>query len=336
MRAPAFWDERSPSWPARLLRPVASIYGAVAGWRMRRVGERAPVPVVCVGNFTVGGTGKTPTALALARMLGELGQAPAFLSRGYGGRLAGPVRVDPAAHAPADVGDEPLLLARAAPTIVAHDRPAGTRACAEAGAGIIVMDDGMQNPSLRKDLAFAVVDGDAGIGNGLCLPAGPLRAPLAAQWPLVDALLVVGAGAAGEAVAAEAARRGKPVFRGRLEPDRGAAARISGRRVLAFAGIGRPEKFFDTVAGCGAEVVMRRSFPDHHPYSADEVRALVDEAERRRLLAVTTEKDWVRIAALDAALARRINTLPVTLSVDDDAPVRTLLAAALARSASRA
>lgn len=336
MRAPPFWDKRTASLPARLLRPVAALYGAAAAWRLRRPGERAPLPVICVGNFTVGGAGKTPAALTLARMLVERGEEPAFLSRGYGGRLAGPVRVDPAAHGPAEVGDEPLLLARAAPTIVSRDRRAGARACAKAGASVVVMDDGLQNPSLCKDRAVAVVDGTAGIGNGFCLPAGPLRAPLAAQWPLVDALVLVGAGPAGEAVAAEAARRGKAVFRARLDPDPGAAERICGRRVLAFAGIGRPEKFFETVERCGAELVERRPFPDHHAYAAGELNSLAEDAERTGLLPVTTEKDWVRIAALDAALARRISALPVTLAFEDEAPVRALLAAALDRNANRA
>lgn len=335
MRAPAFWAERTASLPARLLGPLGWIYGTAAGWRLRGAGESAALPVVCVGNFTVGGAGKTPTALALARVLRERGETPAFLARGYGGCLAGPVRVDPAAHRPADVGDEPLLLARATPTVVSRDRPAGARACAAAGASVIVMDDGLQNPSLRKDCAVAVVDATAGIGNGFCLPAGPLRAPLAAQWPLVDAVVLVGAGAAGEAVAAEAARRGKAVFRARLDPDPGAAERISGRRVLAFAGIGRPEKFFETVERCGAEVVERRPFADHHAYTASELHSLAGDAERNNLLPVTTEKDWVRVAACDAALARRIRVLPVTLAFEDEAPVRALLAAALPRKASR-
>jgi tetraacyldisaccharide 4'-kinase len=325
MRAPAFWAARTPSLAAQLLRPAAALYGAVAGWRMRRSGERAELPVICVGNFTVGGTGKTPAALALARLLAESGERPALLTRGYGGRLAGPVRVDPRTHGPADVGDEPLLLARVAPTVVSRDRPAGARACAEVGATAIVMDDGLQNPSLQKDLAFAVVDGAAGIGNGLCLPAGPLRAPLAAQWPLVDAVIVVGDGSAGDAMAREALAHGREVLRARLRPDVDAAARLHGLRVLAFAGIGRPEKFFETLEGCGATVVEKRSFADHHPYSTGEVRALSGEAHDKGLLPVTTEKDLVRIAALGAGLAEGIASLPVRLAFADEGALRALI-----------
>jgi tetraacyldisaccharide 4'-kinase len=326
MRSPRFWGEPRPSVLARLLRPAAFLYGAVAARRMGRDGEQASIPVICIGNFTVGGAGKTPAAIAVARILAERGERPAFLSRGYGGRLAGPVRADPARHGPRDVGDEPLLLARAAPAVVARDRPAGARLCAEAGASVIVMDDGLQNPSLHKDFSIAVVDGETGIGNGLCLPAGPLRAPLEAQWRHVDAVLLVGDGVAGEALAREAVARGKPVLRASLEPDPAVAARLSGARVLAFAGIGRPRKFFATLEVCGAAVVRTREFPDHHPYSAEELRALLDQAQSNGLLPVTTEKDLVRIAALGHGLAGAITALPVTLAFADEETLRAELA----------
>jgi tetraacyldisaccharide 4'-kinase len=329
MRAPAFWAEREPSFAAQLLRPVAAIYGAVAGWRISRAGEQATLPVICVGNFTVGGTGKTPTVLALARMLIQLGERPAFLTRGYGGRLAGPAQVDLERHGPADVGDEPLLLARTAPTIVSRDRPAGARACIAAGASVIVMDDGLQNPSLGKDLALTVLDGANGIGNGLCLPAGPLRAPLAAQWRVVDAIIVVGQGTPGEILADEALSQGKQVLRARLEPGSDAAARLRGRRVLAFAGIGRPEKFFDTLEACGATVVRTRAFADHHPYSENEIRALREAARNESLLPVTTEKDHVRIVALGGELAEGVASLPVTLAFADEGAVRARLSGML-------
>ncbi|MGU3542062.1 tetraacyldisaccharide 4'-kinase, partial [Methylobacterium sp. A52T] len=183
MRPPAFWAAGPDHPAARALAPVGAVYGALAARRMDRPGARAGCPVLCLGNFTLGGAGKTPAALAVAGLVAELGAAPAFLSRGYGGRLAGPVRVDPAHHAAADVGDEPLLLARLVPAIVARDRPAGAALCRSLGADVVVMDDGLQNPSLAKDLSLAVVDGPAGLGNGLPFPAGPLRAPLARQWP---------------------------------------------------------------------------------------------------------------------------------------------------------
>ncbi|HEX8167880.1 MAG TPA: tetraacyldisaccharide 4'-kinase [Beijerinckiaceae bacterium] len=326
MRPPRFWDEPRPSAVARLLRPAAFVWGGIAAGRMDRGGDRADVPVICIGNFTAGGAGKTPTVLAVARILREQGERPAFLSRGYGGRLAGPVRVDPARHGPQDVGDEPLLLARAAPTVVARDRPAGARLCRdEAGASVVVMDDGLQNPSLKKDVSLAVVDAEIGVGNGLCLPAGPLRAPLKVQWRHVDAVVLVGDGAAGEALAREAAERERPVLRARLEPDHAVAARLARARVLAFAGIGRPQKFFATLEACGAAVARTREFPDHHPYSAEEVGALVDEARREALLPVTTEKDFVRIAALGQGLVETVTALPVILAFADEEPLRAML-----------
>jgi tetraacyldisaccharide 4'-kinase len=291
------------------------------------------VPVICIGNFTVGGAGKTPAALALAAVLKGQGKRPFFLSRGYGGSLAGPILVDPEAHRTSQVGDEPLLLARVAPTVVSRDRPAGARHAADQGASVIVMDDGLQNPSLHKDCAIAVVDGAAGVGNGLCLPSGPLRAPLAAQWPQVDAVLVLGPGAAGDEIAREARRQGKAVLRGRLAPDPPIAASLKGARVLAFAGIGRPEKFFETLRGIGAEVVLERSFPDHHPYSLRDISTLSAEAQARDLVLVTTEKDRMRLAGVpgtDGMVA-----LPVSLVLDDEDSLRRLLAGSLKAASSR-
>ncbi|KAB1073774.1 tetraacyldisaccharide 4'-kinase [Methylobacterium planeticum] len=318
MRPPRFWSAAPDHPAARLLAPLGSAYGALTAARMDRAGARAPCPVLCLGNFTLGGAGKTPTALALAALLRDLGAEPAFLSRGYGGRLAGPVRVDPARHRARDVGDEPLLLARHAPTLVARDRVAGALACAAAGARVIVMDDGLQNPSLIKDLALAVVDAASGNGNGRPFPAGPLRAPLPRQWPHVAGVVLVGEGRAGEAVAAEARVRGLPVHRARLVPEAGASP---GRRVLAFAGIGRPEKFFDTLRATGAEIVATRAFPDHHPYTARDLAALAAEAARRGAGLVTTEKDAVRLPA-----GHEVPTLPVRLIFADAAAIRAQVA----------
>jgi tetraacyldisaccharide 4'-kinase len=303
------------------------LYGAVAAGRMRRSGAAADVPVVCIGNFTVGGAGKTPAALALARILASEGQKPFFLTRGYGGRLAGPVRVDAAAHTAGDVGDEPLLLARAFPTVVARERPAGAGLAVHEGADVIVMDDGLQNSSLAKGLALAVVDGATGIGNGLCLPAGPLRAPLRAQWRKVDAVIVVGEGAPGAALARDAGARGKPVFRARLEPDAAAAGQLRGRKVFAFAGIGQPDKFFATLQRCGAVVVRRKSFPDHHPYGSEEIRAILVEAKAADLHVVTTEKDLVRLARLSGAAppGGPIKALAVRLVFDNEKALRNLV-----------
>lgn len=315
MRPPVFWDA-SPRHPAaRALAPVGALYGRFTAARMDRPGATGPCPVLCVGNLTLGGAGKTPTAVALAAMLRDLGAEPGFLTRGYGGSLAGPVAVDAAHHDASQVGDEPLLLARKATTVVARDRPAGARLCAKAGATVIVMDDGLQNPSLVKDLSLAVVDAGVGVGNGLPFPAGPLRVPLERQWRHLDALVLVGEGEAGEGVAALARDRGLPVLRARLVPDL-AGRGLAGRRMLAFAGIGRPEKFFATLRDTGADVVAQSSFPDHHAYREGELAGLVAEAKRLGAGLITTEKDLVR---LPAAFAQRVEALAVSLRFENAA-----------------
>lgn len=328
MKAPAFWW-REAGLASASLAQVAAIWGAVAAHRMARPGARATVPVVCVGNVTVGGSGKTPTAIKLAGLLREIGLSPAFLTRGYGGSLAGPIAVDPARHGSQEVGDEALLLARAAPTVVSRDRPAGAALAVAMGADVIVMDDGLQNPSLAKDLAIAVFDGAVGIGNGRVLPAGPLRAPMAAQWPRIGAVLVIGAGRPGEEIADDARRRGLPVMRASLAPSGEAEAAMAGRRVLAFAGIGRPAKFFETCRSLGMSVEAERSFPDHHPYRVEDVSALLDEAEARGLVPVTTEKDAVRLDALRAAEPRLvlIRTVAIEIAFEDEESALSLLRA---------
>lgn len=338
MREPAFWWQ-PPGAAAALLAPLAALYGLVASRRLRGPGARADVPVICVGNPTVGGAGKTPAVIAIARLLAGAGEAPVLLSRGYGGRLAGPVRVDAARHRAAYVGDEPLLLARAAPTIVARDRVAGAAAAVAAGAGAIVMDDGFQNPSLAKDFSLLVVDGSRGLGNGRMIPAGPLRAPLEAQLDRADALLVVGSSSpATEAAEAATLPRGLPLLRGRIVPDDGALAALRGARVLAFAGIGDPAKLFVTLASAGVAVASTRSFADHHRYTVAQARALCDAADHAGLVLVTTEKDMARIQGDPALaeLAARACALPVTLAFEDAPAFMKLvgpkIAAARARS----
>ena len=294
---------------------------------------KAPVPVLCIGNLTLGGAGKTPAALAVARLLIGAGERPFFLTRGYGGRHPGPVRVDPARHRASEVGDEPLLLTRLAPTIVARDRVAG--AMLAIGASVIVMDDGFQNPSLIKDRSIVVIDGRRGIGNGRVFPAGPLRAPLAVQLERIDALLVVGTSSGASTVIAAATARGIPVFQGRLEPEPAMVARWAGRRMLAFTGIGDPEKFFATLAAAGIDVPVRESFPDHHRYSGSEAAALLARADQEGLDLVTTEKDLARLAGDPevAALAARAHALPVALAFDDEEAFRQWLLTGLGRSA---
>jgi tetraacyldisaccharide 4'-kinase len=331
MREPGFWW-RSDSAAARLLAPAAAAYGFIAARRMAQPGWRAGVPVLCVGNFTVGGSGKTPTAIAVAKLLTEAGRRPFFLSRGYGGALAGPIRVD--TQPAAAVGDEPLLLARVAPTIVARDRPAGARAAIAAGAEAIVMDDGWQNPSLAKDLVIAVLDGRRGIGNGCVFPAGPLRAPLASQLDHADALLVIGPpGPAAVPAIAAADQRHLPRFAGDLVPDPASIEALAGTRALAFAGIADPDRFFATLDASGIIVAARRGFPDHHRYTADEIARLIAEADAQRLTLLTTEKDLARLAGDPAGhrLAARAVALPVRLKIAGNAFARVVIDAAARR-----
>jgi tetraacyldisaccharide 4'-kinase len=324
MREPAFWWKPGRGF---LLTPLAAVYGAVAWLRMRSRGRSAGVPVICLGNLTVGGGGKTPTALAAARVLLAGHTRPFFLSRGYGGRLAGPVLVNPSEHGAADVGDEPLLLARLAPTIVARNRRRGAEAARTKGASVIVMDDGFQNPSLKKDLAIIVVDGRRGIGNRHVIPAGPLRAPLRAQLKRAHALLVVGPPDGATRVIKLAVRRKLALFHGRLEPDRQTLAALSGRKVLAFAGIADPEKFFATLTDAGVLIAEQRSFADHHAYSAIEARMLMAHADDKNLVLITTEKDHVRLAGNPklAELATRTLVLPVRLVIEEEDVFRQMV-----------
>jgi tetraacyldisaccharide 4'-kinase len=321
MKTPGFWYRPEATPAAWLLTPAGLLYDAASRLRRSLVEpQRAPVPVACIGNLVAGGAGKTPVALALGRRLGEIGIAVHFLSRGHGGSLAGPVRVDPERHSAAEVGDEPLLLARAAPAWVSRDRPAGARAAAAAGAGLILMDDGFQNPSLAKDLSLLVVDGGSGFGNGRILPAGPLRERPEDGLKRADAVVVMGPDRAG--IGALAAGHGLPALGARLVPDASDAARLRGRKVLAFAGIGRPEKVFATLAELGAEIAGAVPFPDHHTYTPDEIMRLVETAQERQAVLVTTEKDLVRLPP-DAR--PMVEALRVDLAWDDPARVDAVL-----------
>ena len=303
MRSPAFWD--GPSLLSDILMPLGDLYAA-GGWLRQRLAtpKRVGVPVICVGNLVAGGAGKTPTVLALLARLRTQGWQPAALTRGYGGRLAGPLRVDPAVHDARTVGDEALLLACSAPTWVARDRVAGADAAAAAGADLIVMDDGFQSPGLIKDLSLLVVDGASGFGNGRVIPAGPLREPVARGLARADALVIVGPD--GRGIAQHAV--GLPMLTARLHP-RGDTT-LKGRRLIAFAGIGRPAKFFDTLSELGAELVGTAEFADHHRYSTAELDALADKAARSEASLITTEKDARR---LPPSHAGTIEVLPVEL-----------------------
>jgi tetraacyldisaccharide 4'-kinase len=326
MKAPAFWWRDRPTLPARLLSPLGALYGAITQRRMRQSGLRIGIPVICVGNFIAGGAGKTPTAIAIAALLKQRGETPFVLMRGYGGTLAGPILVDPERHGAADVGDEPMLIARHAPTIVARDRREGARLAERLGASAIVTDDGLQNPALVKDITVAVVDGGGGVGNGLCLPAGPLRAPLPAQLPLVEAVIVIGSGAAGTQVARVAALAGKAVLTARLMPEKASSERLCGQSVLALSGIGRPEKFRATLEGLGAKVMAERRFGDHHAYDAADVSGVIAQARALGAMVATTEKDMTKLAALwPAQAADMLVPVPVTLVFDDTRAIEALL-----------
>src|SRR3954468_20361740 len=260
MRAPDFWRRRGAA--ALALAPLGALYGFTVALKARSAKPFDPrLPVICVGNLTAGGSGKTPVAIAIAERLRAKGHKPFFLTRGYGGSERGPVMAL-RAHSAAMMGDEALLLARAAPTIVAGDRAAGARLAKEKGATVLVMDDGHQNFSLRKNLSLVVVDAQTGFGNGFQIPAGPLREPVAQGVARADAAVLVGDGGPDLA-----AFRG-PVLRAHLVTDGGA---LVGRPVFAFAGIGRPEKFIASLEASGAKVIGSCFFADHHPYSEDEI-----------------------------------------------------------------
>jgi tetraacyldisaccharide 4'-kinase len=316
MRAPGFW-QRDGVLP-RLLSPFSAIVAGATARRVARPGWRAPVPVICCGNVTVGGAGKTTLALDLGRRLAARGVAVHFLSRGYGGRARGPLRVDPATHDAALVGDEALLLAEIAPAWVAADRAAGARAAIAAGAGALVLDDGLQNPTLEKTFSILVIDGGTGFGNGRVMPAGPLREPIDAGAARCRAAVLIGADRTGIFPGLSQAL---PVLRATIAPDVDAAA-LSGRRVLAFAGIAHPEKFFGTVREIGADVAGTQALPDHHPYSAEECRALLQRAESLGAILVTTAKDAVR---WHGALRPFLTVLGITLAWDDPPALDALL-----------
>lgn len=320
---PSWWYGEPGAWQARLLSPLAAIVGAITSRRIRKATPyRSELPVICVGNFTAGGSGKTPLALLVGQLVAAEGRQPWFLSRGYGGKLQGPVRVDLERHTAKEVGDEPLLLARAFPTVVARNRRMGAAAIEDMAQGqaVIIMDDGMQNPSLAKDLVIAAVDARRGLGNGKVIPAGPLRAPIDVQAKLVDLIVTTGPSAPESVPALQAIRRIKdvPVIAAATRPA-GDAERLRGRKVIAFAGIANPERFFSALTSLGADVVAKRSFADHHPFSDAEAQELLAQADRLRATLVTTEKDLARLAGASGVrgdLKRRSEALAVEAAIE--------------------
>ena len=330
---PGWWygagAEERPGPVARalmpLLRQLSRLYGRVVEARFRRRQPyRSRLPVICVGNFVAGGTGKTPLAILIAKLVIARGGRPVFLTRGYGGHERGPAWVREAENAAWRFGDEPLLLSRVAPTLVARDRKAGVHMIEDSGRDItaVIMDDGLQNPALVKDLSLAVIDGARGLGNGEVIPAGPLRAPIAFQLGLVDAIVVrephVAASEDAPGILADL-RRGfpGPVLAVRAVAD-GETAWLAGPPLVAFAGIANPARFFTLLESLGARVVGHVAFPDHHVLSRKDAEHLLGLAETHGAQLVTTEKDWVRFEGderLPAGFADRVHALPIRLEL---------------------
>jgi len=321
VRAPEFWY-RPAGILAALLAPLGWLYGAAVALRLRFAKPwRAPVPVICVGNLIAGGAGKTPVVLDLATRLASQGIAVHVISRGYGGTEPGPLRVDPNRDGFEAVGDEPLLLAEACPTWVAKDRRAGVEAAVAAGAKAVILDDGFQNPSVAKDVSLIVVDGGAGFGNGRVMPAGPLRESVSHGLARADAVVVMGEDRAGIASNADAL----PVLQADLQPTPD-AERLAGHAVVAFAGIGRPAKFFDTVRDVGCRIEETAAFPDHHPFTERDIEPLSARAEAADATLITTAKDAKR---LPQAAGRAIEVLTVAVTWEKETALESLLSPVL-------
>ena len=316
MRAPEFWQH--DSLLPRLLSPLAALYAAATALRLSRPGWQAPIPVLCIGNAGAGGSGKTTVALDLGARLIARGRRVAFLTRGYGGRLPGPLRVDPRHHSAAETGDEALLLAATADTFLGADRAATARMAIAQGAEVLVLDDGLQNPTLAKDISLLVIDGATGFGNGQVVPSGPLREPVEAAAERCQAAVLIGDDLTG---ACAQLPPGLPVLHARLDPAAEMQV-LKGRRVLAFAGIAMPQKFFASLEEAGAIVIGRGSFPDHHAFTQQELDYLLHQAATENATLVTTPKDSAR---LSREMRMRIHAAGVDLVWRDAREIDALL-----------
>ncbi len=322
--APSFWWKKR-SMAGFALAPLGYLYGRLARRRMAEAGTDVTVPVICVGNLVAGGAGKTPTALALAEFARKSGFRVGFLTRGYLGCEPGPVLVAKSVHTVAEIGDEAFLLAAAAPTVVSVDRLAGAKLLARLGVDLIIMDDGFQNPSLVKDLSLIVIDAVRGIGNGRVLPAGPLRAPLFDQVRRADAIIILGSGPGDKSVRT-AARAGLPVIRAHFEPVRKRGFRRSA--YLAFAGVGNPSKFYDTLRSAGAQVAEMMDFPDHHVFTDADCETIIKRCRENGFVPITTDKDRIRLTGRSgppADLAAICETFPVRVVFDEPKRVVSLI-----------
>lgn len=325
LKAPHWWysleDEanaKNENLLPRLLSPLATLYatGVKLRWHVTTP-YRPNLPVICVGNLTMGGAGKTPTAISLANTLKDIDHKPYFLTRGYKGKLKGPHLVNANKDTALDVGDEPLLLARTAPTIVAKDRVEGAKLIEKQDATIIIMDDGFQNPTLQKDFSLVVIDATSPVGNGRTFPAGPLRAPLDFQLEKANALLSIGNNnSTPQTLTLLNIANKKPFFRAEIAPAEDIKNEFQ-EGILAYCGIGRPTKFFDTLDSLGAEIKVRKSFPDHHMITEEQATTLLKKAKENNLTLVTTEKDLARISGQQGALkklAKKSYALPIKLN----------------------
>ena len=337
---PGWWYRDGLAWQAALLAPLGWLYGRAAQARYQRaLPYRSRYPVICIGNFTAGGTGKTPMALGVASILRDLGRTPVFLSRGYGGTLNGPIFIDATRHTAASVGDEPLLLAQSAPAVVARDRAAGAQFIERAAVSgtVIVMDDGLQNPSLVKDLTIAVIDGQRGLGNLGVIPAGPLRAPLAFQTALANALVINGGNETQHFPGLAALRQtySGPLLAAQTQVAANARP-LKDKKVVGYAGIANPGRFFRALETQGAIVCDRMAFRDHHVFSPTDCERLLTSAAAHGASLITTQKDFARLQGRPEPPLQRLRSASQTLDIElvlagkDPGILRELIAAALA------
>ena len=320
MKAPSFWQNRGLISTALL--PLSALYWGIGKCRtLVTKSYHADSPVICVGNITSGGTGKTPVTRYLAEMLQEKGFRPVILSRGYGGNLTGPVLVT-SNHSASNVGDEPLLLAQSCDVVIAKDRAAGARYITQKlDCDVIIMDDGMQNPTLHKDMILSVFDGAIGLQNGRLLPAGPLRTSFTAGLAQTDIILINGT----DTHHLTDLAGGKAIMSFSLMP---AKQKKSQKPALAFAGIGNPQRFFNSAKQAGYQLTDEIAFGDHHFYDEAELQGLAKQAQSQDAILLTTEKDWMR---LPDDWRQKVTFLPVTfqLSSNDEQRLQALITAKL-------